>query len=202
MIRSLEYEQPVVGLAEKDLALTSYLDMLLAEVDELLQAPSPVEVEVLDAVPSPSEGLRFSPNWSKTPFQTLLFEVEGVSLAVPLVCLSEVAAWDGQCAAVPKQPKWMLGVLMRRDELVGIIDTAQLIMPERSGGECSKGYLLLVDEGRIGLVVDRVCETTTLVRGDVCWAREASRRVWMAGVMIEQLVVLLEVDGLVGMING
>jgi purine-binding chemotaxis protein CheW len=120
----------------------------------------------------------------------------------------------------------MLGILRHLEQNVRVIDTAALVMPEikkstagttdHATGEDTR-RIVLIDDGRWGLVCDGVSEVITLDPAKIRWRQgDASRegggratsgtkaegkRPWMAGMVTEQLCALLDVERLAVMLS-
>ncbi len=206
--------------SEPSTALSNYLDTLLAEIDAVpevateqrVKDPIPqadrmlegvvqesrpgtaeIETESSDSAPLASE----PPHWAETPFQLLRFEINGVNLVIPLMNLTGIIPLDGTLSHLPGQPAWSLGVVMNRDTKVLAVDTRRLLMPE---GEFDKppcySHLLLFGEGDRGLAVDAIGDTLTLEKEAIRWRGESSaQQPWYAGILIEELSVLLDIEG-------
>ncbi len=222
-------------LADSNTDFISYLDTLLAEVDETDEEVSSPAVKVdnfgadtrIKAQPvldedsglvtalNPDIGSAANPElnatnripkWADTPFQVLMFGVCGLTLGVPLVSLVGILDFNKTLCRLPGQSRWQLGVLTHRQQKVMVIDTARLIMPERIGTiqgthRISGRYLLLIGEGDIGLLVDAINTTVKIDNRQVRWRRGSGWQPWLAGILIEQLSVLLDLDGLLEMIQ-
>ena len=88
-------------LLDQQLALSAYLDVML-QGELALQAETPAHDKVVAAAPAEltpaveqaegaTTGLKSGvPGWASTRFQALLFEVAGLTLAVPLIKLKGV----------------------------------------------------------------------------------------------------------------
>ncbi|MEW8587015.1 MAG: chemotaxis protein CheW, partial [Candidatus Thiodiazotropha sp.] len=102
------------------------------------------------------------------------------------------------------QPSWSLGVIVNREEKVVVINSAKLLMPERLGANeaVSPRQLLLVGDGNRALAVDRICNTLLVEKEAIRWRCGAGIRPWYAGIIIEELSVLLDVDGILKMLAG
>ena len=79
-------------------------------------------------------------------------------------------------------------------------------MPERVGPERvnidrSGSYLLLIGEGKVGLLIDAINTTLKIDNRAVRWRLGSVRQPWLAGIIIERLSILMDVDGLLGMIQ-
>jgi len=142
------------------------------------------------------------PVWGMEAFQALLFKVGGVLMGVPLTALGGILKGSDMINELPGQPAWLLGMLLDRRRKILVVDTARVLMPERAGSLLQKlrsgnGYILLVEGGHWGLAVDGIASTTWLEPHQVRWRTTKERRVWLAGVIVEQLSVLLDVDGMI-----
>ncbi len=213
-------------IAEPDNALKSYLDTLLSEIDELAVAPPAVEVkevlpdaditydESVDTTVAAGSQAQCSeqapevqpvvPDWVETEFQVLLFEVNGIKLGIPLASLVGILSYSGEASQLPGQPAWSLGVIVNRDEKVVVVDSAKLLMPERldENTRIMPRHLLLVGDGLRALAVDRICNTLLVEKEAIRWRCGTGIRPWYAGIIIEELSVLLDVDGILKMLAG
>jgi purine-binding chemotaxis protein CheW len=93
-------------------------------------------------------------------------------------------------------------VIVNRDEKVVIIDSARFLMPERvtADTQTEPKQLLLIGEGDRALAVDTICNTLNVVKDDVRWRNGIHNKPWYAGILIEELSVLLDVDGVLQML--
>lgn len=167
---------------------------------------SPVATETEAAVEAAArEAAEIVPEWGRSRFQCLPFRVRGMNLVVPLTELCSITEWDRELTQIPGQPDWHMGVLVHREQNVVVIDTAQLIMPDRlekASEQRQRGsHVLMIGDGRWGLACDSLRSPLTLEPEDVRWRRGEGYRPWMAGTVIEQLSVLLNVDALLEMVG-
>ncbi|MCU7817003.1 MAG: chemotaxis protein CheW [Candidatus Thiodiazotropha sp. (ex Lucinoma kastoroae)] len=210
-------------IAEPDSALKSYLDTLLLEIDgplttvpkvEVKEPPTDADIKVEEieqsavAVHQPAihdEQLsqqKSAPSWAESAFQVLLFKVNGIKLGIPLSSLMGILSYPGEASQLPGQPGWSLGVVVNRDEKVIIINSTRLLMPERlTGNEAlHPQHLLLIGDGHRALAVDSICDTLTVEKDEVRWRSGSGLRPWYAGIIIQELSVLLDVDGVLEML--
>ncbi|MCW8882521.1 MAG: chemotaxis protein CheW [Sedimenticola sp.] len=172
------------------------------ETVEIAQtADKPVEASQ-DEVVTPAE---IVPEWGEQPFQSLPFKVRGMNLVVPLIALNSITEWNQELTQIPGQPDWYMGILLHRDQRVIVVDTAQLIMPERLQRASEKrqrgSHILIVGDGRFGLACDSLQSPMLLQSDEVRWRRAEGYRPWMAGTVISRLSVLLNVDAILGMLG-
>jgi purine-binding chemotaxis protein CheW len=213
-------------VAKPDVALADYLDTLLAEIDgdvvqtatttevkaEIVQADTLVkEVAVTEVTtevtaepvqeavaPEPEV-----PAWAETPFQVLTFSLGKVKLAVPLSNLNGILNLDQQPTQLPGQPDWSLGVVINLDSKVVVVDTQKVLMPEQAVDAIPLSdlkHLLLIGEGTRGLAVESLQGTEILDQSAIRWRGGQSKHPWYAGIVIDELTVMIDVDGLMEML--
>lgn len=205
-------------LVDQQIALSAYLDSLLREVDQqtkhdepaavhVLHQPKVAEVEepVADVVAeAEAPPAAIEPTGSaQEEFQCLLFTVRGLTLAVPLDKLSGILEWDGVVTRLPERPSWFLGVMNYRGQQAGIVDTAGVVMPERTteGEAPAYGHIIFFDEGRWGFACESVKQVIKLDKEEVRWRTSRTQRPWLAGTVIEHMCALLDVDAVAQMIQ-
>ncbi len=171
-------------------------EQLPLDMQERLIAQATEELKIKNSLPS----------WVEHTIPCLLVDVEGVELAVPLILLSGISAWDQETLPMPTQPDWHLGVVEYRGENIVIVDTARLIMPEKitqgadERRENHVGHFLRVGQN-LALSCDAIIETVPLKQDEVRWRITRKARPWAVGILIERLCVLLDTDELLKEIN-
>jgi purine-binding chemotaxis protein CheW len=222
-------EERSTHLAEPEQAVYEYLDSLLKEVGQAPSAPTAtaevVEIrpeppaeeqqEVIEPEPAaaveeeaveaePEEGA-VVPEWAEEPFQCLLFSLRGMTLAVPLLSLDSIMKWEEEISPLPGQPDWHMGIALNRGQQVVVVDTAQLLVPDklgRAGEEREKGsHILVIGGGSRGLACDSLAKPVTLTKEDVRWSSAGGNRPWVAGTIVEKLCILLNIESLLEMIG-
>ncbi|MES9834149.1 MAG: chemotaxis protein CheW [Candidatus Thiodiazotropha sp. DIVDIV] len=216
--------KPVANkIEEPDNALKSYLDTLLLELDTLpdesvevkepptvadieveeqtvdIQVSEPEVTETVQTQPQQVSGL---PDWVENEFQVLLFKVNGITMGIPLNALKGILNYNGEASQLPGQPGWSLGVVLNREEKVVVIDSARLFMPERltEDERIKPQQLLIIGAGDRALAVDSICNTLNIEKDGVRWRSGVPSNPWYAGIIIQELSVLLDVDGVLGLL--
>ncbi|WP_449434224.1 CheW domain-containing protein [Pseudomonas putida] len=215
------------------LALQSYLDGLLQDATEVEDIPdlpllpvaaasSPVQIEqvveqqpaqpvaplvdvhlpapVLAPPPASGDG---RPAWAAEPFECLLFDVAGLTLAVPLVCLGSIYSLAGQeLTPLFGQPDWFLGILTCQAGNLKVLDTARWVMPDRYREDFRQGlnYVISVQGYEWGLAVHQVSRSLRLDPSEIKWRSQRGQRPWLAGTVIEHMCALLDVAELAELI--
>ncbi|MGA6106398.1 CheW domain-containing protein [Pseudomonas solani] len=169
---------------------------LVEPVAELKTANAPL----LDSEPVASDG---RPNWAEEPFECLLFDVAGLTLAVPLVCLGSIYPLAGQeLTPLFGQPDWFLGILPSQGGNLKVLDTARWVMPDRYRDDFRQGlqYVISVQGYEWGLAVHQVSRSIRLDPSEIKWRSQRTQRPWLAGTVIEHMCALLDVAALAELI--
>lgn len=148
------------------------------------------------ALTSATSGL----NWdSSQGIECLIFKVAGLKLAIPLPLLGGVFPVEGKVTPLIGQVKWSLGIWQCDGQKLTVIDSAQLIMPERGVALAEEGYeyLIQLDRAPWALACQEICDTVTLVNESIKWRGDLSKRPWLAGTVISEMCALLDVPGLI-----
>ena len=157
------------------------------------------------AVEPPPAALAFDgqPSWAEEPFECLLFDVAGLTLAVPLVCLGTIyPLHDQELTPLFGQPDWFLGILPSQSGNLKVLDTARWVMPDRYRDDFRQGlqYVISVQGYEWGLAVHQVSRSIRLDPTEVKWRTQRTQRPWLAGTVIEHMCALLDVSALAELI--
>lgn len=202
-----------VGLPEPAPSLVPAYAEPLALVDlqpELLVVPSPpqvepvAELESLAHVPGgPPANRTGQPEWGEEPFECLLFDVAGLTLAVPLVSLGSIYPLAGHdLTPLFGQPAWFLGILPSQAGNLKVLDTARWVMAERYRDDFREGlqYVISVQGYEWGLAVHQVSRSIRLDPKEVKWRTQRTQRPWLAGTVIDHMCALVDVAALAELI--
>ena len=176
-----------------------------------VSAPVPVRepvaippVEVQAAVPPPPAAVA-TPAWREQPFEALLFDVGGLTLAVPLVSLGTIHPLETDITPLFGQPDWFLGILPTQTGNLKVLDTARWVMPERYQADLKDGlkFVISVEGYDWGMAVHGVSKSIRLSPEQIKWRSQQGKRPWLAGTVIEHMCALLDVSALATLIvNG
>lgn len=210
IITQVPVAKPVIELAPRPLVLPT-IEMPLPAVE----TPEPVPVVVAenpvseaaeaapDALVVPELVQQGRPEWAEGPFECLLFDVAGLTLAVPLVCLGSIYPLQGQeLTPLFGQPDWFLGILPCQAGNLKVLDTARWVMPDRYRDDFREGlqYVISVQGYEWGLAVHQVSRSIRLDPNEVKWRSQRTQRPWLAGTVIEHMCALLDIASLAELI--
>lgn len=196
---SLPTEAPPVTVAELAPVVPS---------EPVSQAPLPIPDAVPEIVEEPltaeafsyqAEDLEWLPNgrpaWAQKNFEVLLFDVAGLTLAVPLIALGQIQPITDALTPLFGQADWFMGIQPTPGGKIRTVNTAKFVMPERYDDAflSSARYVISIAGVPWGLAVDSVKQPVTLAPDDVKWRGERSKRPWLAGMVKERMCALLDV---------
>ncbi len=184
--------------------------------------PAPTVAAVAAETAATDTGI---PSWGSAPFQSLLLRVQGLGLALPLVKLNRILPWT-EPTHLPGYVPWLLGIVRYLDRSVRVVDTAALIMPDRMPGAAAREqrpkitagrspqaaesatasgpvnrHIVLIGDGRWGLVCDDVSSIITLDPAKVRWRSSRTKRPWLAGTAVDHLCALLDAERLAELLD-
>lgn len=168
--------------------------------DEGAIAVSPVEE--LELAPQKTEMAKL--NWASSQgIECLIFKVAGLKLAIPLPLLGGVFNVNDKVTPLFGQAKWSLGVWQSDEQKLTVVDSAQLIMPERGKSLVDEGYsyLIQLDRAPWALACQEITDTVTLMEQSIKWRGEGSKRPWLAGTVIAEMCALIDVPGLLSLLE-
>lgn len=135
-------------------------------------------------------------------FQTLVFEVNKLPLAVPLIKLGGIVnIKTDDITPLVGTPNWFMGLVPNERGNLMVIDTQQFLMPEKRMVESKEyQYLIILDDSQWALACHGVGDAKNLTPDDVRWSARSSKRPWFAGMVVEYMSALIEVDELINML--
>ncbi|VVP57428.1 CheW domain-containing protein [Pseudomonas fluorescens] len=174
----------------------------VVEVQQTL-VPPVVDVHLPPSNTPPPVESDGRPSWAAEPFECLLFDVAGLTLAVPLVCLGSIYSLAGhELTPLFGQPEWFLGILPSQAGNLKVLDTARWVMPDRYRDDFKQGlqYVISVQGYEWGLAVHQVSRSLRLNPNEIKWRSHRGLRPWLAGTVIEHMCALLDVASLAELI--
>lgn len=145
------------------------------------------------------------PEWSKGPFQALMFNVAGMDLAVPLITLGGIQRLDKEVTQLFGKPDWFMGLTPGLEGNINVVDTCRWVMPEKYGEAKTKGlnysFIIMLGESSWGLACSHAQNALTIDPDNVKWRTGDSRRPWLSGMLIDERCVLLDVDVLIDLLD-
>lgn len=191
---------PVVARVENVPVVAEVVQVPAVDLIEPVAEIHPVTAQRPPTAPPTSDG---RPAWAEEPFECLLFDVAGLTLAVPLVCLGSIYPLAGHdLTPLFGQPEWFLGILPSQSGNLKVLDTARWIMPDRYRDDFRQGlqYVISVQGYEWGLAVHQVSRSLRIDPSEIKWRTQRGQRPWLAGTVIEHMCALLDVSELAELI--
>jgi purine-binding chemotaxis protein CheW len=160
---------------------------------------APAESAATVAEPHTSPLLQWCENgrpvWAQGRFDVLLFQVAGLTLAVPLIALGQIYPINDNLSRIFGQADWFMGLLPTPAGQLRTVNTALFVMPERYDPAFAQSvrYVVSIDGLDWGLAVDKVQQPTRLQPEDVTWRTERGKRPWLAGTVKSAMCALLDI---------
>jgi len=135
------------------------------------------------------------PQWAQSRFDVLLFQVSGLTLAVPLVSLGQIQPLTDELTPLFGQADWFMGLQPTPQGKIRTVNTAKFVMPERYDENFVKSakYVVSINGVPWGLAVDSVNQPISLMPDQVKWRSDRSKRPWLAGTVKEHMCALLDI---------
>lgn len=135
------------------------------------------------------------PAWAQQRFDVLLFQVSGLTLAVPLICLGQIQPLTDQLTPLFGQADWFMGLQPTAVGKINTINTAKFVMPERYDDSFlqTAKYVISISGLSWGLAVCAVNQPISLDPEDVKWRSDRAKRPWLAGTVKEHRCALLDI---------
>lgn len=178
------------ALLPQDLALDAYFESMLSgpPVGHRPDRRSPVSGDAAET------------GGDASVMEVVLFEADGLRLAVPVGKLVRVMGMPADVASPPAAGGWRRGSFLHEGRTVTILDTAEIVIPEHyrlcSGAQRRSRQVLVVGDGTWALACDDRVEIVTLPLAQIRWRTEHGSRPWLAGTVIAHGCGLLDVDAL------
>ncbi len=180
----------------------------LISEEDLRQFPTSgriVDVAPAALEPEPDAVALGSVSWADSAFECLLFDVAGLTLAVPLAALGTIyPLLQQELTPLFGQPDWFIGILPTAQGQLKVLETARWVMPERytDGMRDDLKYVISINGYDWGLAVNYVRHAIRVEPEQVKWRTQRAKRAWLAGTVIEHMCALLDVEVLAQLITG
>jgi purine-binding chemotaxis protein CheW len=135
------------------------------------------------------------PVWAQQRFDCLVFVVDGLKLAVPLILLGNIHTLDRDLTPLFDQPDWFLGLLpVPNGRNLRVVDTARLVMPERYRPEAvdQLGFAVSVYGSDWAFGCHQIEGSISLEPDAVKWRSSRTSRPWLAGTIIDRMCALVD----------
>ncbi len=135
------------------------------------------------------------PIWAQEAFDVLLFSVNGLTLAVPLIALGQIQKIENNLTPLFGQSDWFMGLMKSPQGNIKTVNTALFVMPERYNPRFleTARFVISIDGLKWGLAVDSVNQPSRIHPDDVNWRGNRSKRPWLAGTVKAAMCALIDI---------
>lgn len=143
------------------------------------------------------------PQWAQERFDALLFDVSGLTLAVPLISLGQIVPITDELTPIFGQSDWFMGIMPNAQGQLRLINTALFVMPEKYNTKFleSAAYAISIDGVPWALAVDKVNQPISLDPSEINWRGQRSKRPWLAGTVKSAMCALLDIPNMAHLLN-
>lgn len=136
--------------------------------------------------------------FQQSRFECLLFSVASLKMAVPLVSLGAIVKIENKMTHLAGQLDWMLGLYQGATHQIRVVNTAKWVMPDQYRDEMREDYkyILTFNNSPWGLACHELYNAVSLSRDEVRWRGKNTKRVWLAGTIVDQMCALIDLDKL------
>lgn len=139
--------------------------------------------------------------------QALLFEVAGLTLALPLQAVKDVLADACVESVVAGQGANVVGTLTCDGISCTVIDTARLVLPAQRAAELAADAaqrtrcLVVIGDGRWALGCTSKGDVVEIDQASIMWRTAEGKRPWLAGMVPARQCALLDAAGLIRLLD-
>jgi purine-binding chemotaxis protein CheW len=187
-------QAPPTQLVEQDQALSVYLkDMLLIPSDTTDPSVT-LEQAIEQAKPVDK-----NKDWRTSDFQALIFDVQGLKLAIPLHDLNGILTWpEKSFSKMADKPAWYIGLYSQSHQQTQVIETSHIVLPSQYQDSNNESqFIITIANGKWGLACNKVESVITLSPDKVRWRQHSGKRPWLAGTVLEQKCSILNIEELI-----
>ncbi|MBL1321121.1 MAG: chemotaxis protein CheW [Methylophaga sp.] len=185
-------------LLDQEQALSVYLkDMLLTPAEIMTEVDEPsVTVEHMFEREKPAVKKK---DWRTSDFQTLIFDVQGLKLAIPLHDLNGILTWpEKSLSKIADKPDGYLGLYSQDQQHIQVIETANIVLPSKYQDSKNKSqFIICIGNGKWGLACNKIESVVTLSPDQVRWRHHPGKRPWLDGTVLEQMCSILNIEALI-----
>ncbi len=184
---------PDIGLESVTESITAEEGRFIDDTDTLVADSNPLNTEkneLSHSIPHNESAIDKSSDYD-FPMQCLMFKVNDVQLALPLMELESVQPWIDKLTRLPRSPNWCVGVFNYRNQNISVADTAKLLnINTQSTHDSGKHILVLANLGW-GISCDQLGSVINIHQEDVKWA-QTDKQSLALGVLKSSLAQLLD----------
>ena len=157
--------------------------------------------------PGAVDNVAQGPAWALPRFEAVVFEVDGLRLAVASREVAGVTELPREIDPPHIDHPWVLGSMDCAGSMIDVLDTAEIMIPPEHRVSSSLArrqamrQVIWLTGGQWGLACGADVKTVTLEAQNIQWRTARTRRQWLAGTALEYSCGVLDVTGLVKLVR-
>lgn len=184
-------------IADHEDALDLYFNELLVE-----SVADIVTDKVEARVSEPKPATEYDQN---KPFQALLFDINGLQLAIRTEDIKAILPWPEtplEQSQETSNNEAIMGYYNHVPDQIKIINTAHIVLPVQHRHNLAiPSFLIVVGEGGWALSCHKINAIITLSPEDIRWRQNIGARPWLAGTSIEKSCSIVNLNSLVNLLS-
>lgn len=138
-------------------------------------------------------------------FQVLLFDINGLQLAILTHDIKAILPWPETSLEPTKNATsndLIMGLYTQESTQIKIIDTAKIVLPiEHQHNIAQPSFIVIVGEGQWALSCHKINTVITLLPKEIHWRKNSGARPWLAATSIEKGCSIINMTELVNLVN-
>jgi purine-binding chemotaxis protein CheW len=140
-----------------------------------------------------------------TPFQALLFDINGLQLAIRSKEIKAILPWPEtplEQSQDSSNNEAIMGSYKLAPNQIKIINTAHIVLPiQHRHNITMPSFMIVVGEGNWALSCHKINSVITLAPEDIRWRKNMGARPWLAGTSIEKSCSIVHLTGLINLLS-
>ncbi len=188
-----------LSLGQKEKLLTLLIQKQWLRQAEIVQAA--IDLETKQQTKQQTEQLQQAETATERPqdpFQSLIFHVGSLKVAVPLENLGGIHPIHGEITPIVGKPQWYMGIVDHNGNNHHLVDTAYWITPENYQQlKTDYTHYIILGDSDWGIACNKIGNAITLSHSDIKWASKNSKKTWFAGMLVDEMCALLDIDNFI-----
>lgn len=139
------------------------------------------------------------------PFQALLFDINGLQLAIRSKDIKAILPWPEtplEQSQEPSNNEDIMGSYNLANNQIKIINTAYIVLPiQHRHNIIMPSFMIVVGDGNWAISCHKINSVITLVPEDIRWRKNMGTRPWLAGTSIEKSCSIVHLTGLINLLS-
>lgn len=163
----------------------------------------------LDSSDASDKVIDFNDAYKKQDIECRVFDIAGLKIAVPVSNIRKILEQQQVSMNTKKQskPSMCTGKIVQDSEIIDVIDIGRLAMHDINcidNSHTDKQLLtdiVLLKNSSTGFICNATLDKQTVSKEHVRWRDTSSERIWLAGTVAQMGLSLLDIEGVVRLLQ-